>query len=108
MSNPYERTAEDDYEAANDPSPVSGTFSDNTYAHETRSELKGHIPVQRDEANVEDPMQPPFSNSDRQLAQDEDEAIDTSNILGGSRLRHAKPQTRNKYQEGEDENAFQD
>ncbi|KAL2860314.1 hypothetical protein BJX68DRAFT_261271 [Aspergillus pseudodeflectus] len=108
MSNSYERAAEDQYEAANDASPVSGTFSDNTYAHETRSELKGHIPVQRDEAGIEDPMQPPFSNSDRQLAQDEDEAIDQSNVLGGNCLRHAKPQTGDKYQEGEDEDEFQD
>ncbi|KAL3466683.1 hypothetical protein BJX64DRAFT_249666 [Aspergillus heterothallicus] len=108
MSNSYERAAEDEYEAANDASPVSGTFADNTYAHETRSELKGHIPVQRDDAAIEDPMQPPFSNSDRQLAQDEDEAIDQSNVLSGSRLRHAKPQTRSQYKEGEDENEFQD
>ncbi|KAL2854324.1 hypothetical protein BJY01DRAFT_35923 [Aspergillus pseudoustus] len=108
MSNRYERVAEDQYEAANDASPVSGTFSDNSYANETRAELKGHIPVQRDEARYEDPMQPPSSNSDRQLAQDEREAINQSNVLGGSRLRHEKPQTSNRYQEGEDEDEFQD
>jgi hypothetical protein len=67
MSNRAERLAEDAYEAQNDPSPVSGTFKDNSYANETRPELKGHIPVQRDEAGYEDPMQPPYSNSDAQL-----------------------------------------
>lgn len=33
-------------------------------------------------------------------AQDEREAIDQSNVLGGDRLRHAKPRTRNAYNEG--------
>ncbi|KAL5335745.1 hypothetical protein BJX70DRAFT_390475 [Aspergillus crustosus] len=108
MSNRAERLAEDSYEAQNDASPVSGTFKDDSYAHETRSELKGHIPVQRDDAAYEDPMQPPFSNSDKQLAQDEDEAIDKSNILRGDRTRHAKPVAETKYAEGEDEEEFQD
>ncbi|KAE8137241.1 hypothetical protein BDV38DRAFT_247664 [Aspergillus pseudotamarii] len=103
MSNPYERRAEDLYEAQNDPAPVSGTVSDNSYAHENRSDLRNQIPVQRDEDEVEDPIQPPFSNSDQQLAQDEKEAIDTSNILRGGRLRHAKPRTQDGYSEGRDE-----
>jgi hypothetical protein len=34
------------------------------------------------------------------IAQDEREAIDQSNILGGDRLRHTKPRTRNAYNEG--------
>ncbi|KAL4861313.1 hypothetical protein BDV12DRAFT_180460 [Aspergillus spectabilis] len=108
MSNCAERLAEDAYEAQNDSSPVSGTFKDNSYANETRSELKGYIPVQRDDAGFEDPMQPPYSNSDRQLAQDEDEAIDKSNILRGDRLRHAQPGAQTGYAEGEDEGEFQD
>lgn len=37
------------------------------------------------------------------IAQDEKDAVDKSNILGGDRLRHAKPQTSNKYNEGPDE-----
>ncbi|KAK5703545.1 hypothetical protein LTS12_028323 [Elasticomyces elasticus] len=45
-------------------------------------------------------MQPPYSNSNDQLAEDEQEAIDKSNILRGGRLRHEKPQTQNKYNEG--------
>ena len=65
-------------------------------------------------------MQPPYSNSDQQLGesipefyfsfrtnpyieQDEREAVDKSNILRGDRLRHAKPSTSNKYNEGPDE-----
>ena len=67
MSNPYEREAEDRYEAQHDPAPVSGTVRDNSYAHENRSELRNQIPVQRDDDEVEDPIQPPFSNSDQQL-----------------------------------------
>ncbi|KAI9368884.1 hypothetical protein BJX61DRAFT_190935 [Aspergillus egyptiacus] len=108
MSNPYERTAEDQYEAQNDASPVSGTFRDNTYAREPRSGLKNQIPVQRDEAGFEDPMQPPYSNSAQQLAQDEEEAIDRSNILNADRLRHSKPQAASRYKEGENEDEFQE
>ena len=37
------------------------------------------------------------------IAQDEKEAIDKSNILRGDRLRHEKPQTQNRYNEGPDE-----
>ncbi|OJJ52417.1 hypothetical protein ASPSYDRAFT_117087, partial [Aspergillus sydowii CBS 593.65] len=103
MSNRAEREAEDRYEAMNDPSAVSGSFTDNTYAKEPRSGLKGQIPVQRDEASYNDPMQPPYSNTDQQLAQDENEAIDRSNIMRGDRLRHAKPDLQGEYREGEDE-----
>lgn len=35
--------------------------------------------------------------------EDESETLDKSNILKGDRLRHAKPQTSNKYNEGLDE-----
>ncbi|KAL4890434.1 hypothetical protein BDV59DRAFT_204392 [Aspergillus ambiguus] len=103
MSNRLEREAEDQYEAENDPSPVSGTVSDNTYAGETRSGLRSYIPVQGDNQRVEDPVQPPYSNTDQQLAEDEEEAINKSNILGGSRLRHTQPQSSTGYAEGFDE-----
>lgn len=33
-------------------------------------------------------------------AQDENEAMDQSNILGGDRLRHVQPQSSNGYDEG--------
>ncbi|KAJ5481548.1 hypothetical protein N7475_000360 [Penicillium sp. IBT 31633x] len=100
MSNRVEREAEDLYESQNDPSvPVSEDFTDNSYAVES----EGGVPVLRDNETYDDPMQPPFSNSDQQLAQDEGEALDQHNILKGSRLRHAKPRTANKYNEGPDE-----
>ncbi|GKZ63443.1 hypothetical protein AnigIFM60653_004050 [Aspergillus niger] len=107
MSNRYEREAEDLYEDENDPSPVSGTFHDNSYAHETQSSLRNQVPVARDQAPYEDPVQPPYSNTDQQLAQDEDEAIDQSNVIPG-RTRGAKPQTRNQYSEGPDEDDLPD
>lgn len=67
MSNRAEREAEDRYEAENDPSPVSADVIDNSYVGETRPELRSQVPVQADEADYEDPMQPPYSNSDQQL-----------------------------------------
>ncbi|RAO64560.1 uncharacterized protein BHQ10_000572 [Talaromyces amestolkiae] len=103
MSNREEREAEDLYERENDASPVPGGEVDNSYVGETNPNLRNVVPVQNDEADIDDPMQPPYSNSDQQLAQDEREAIDQSNILGGDRLRHAKPRTRNAYNEGPDE-----
>ncbi|RHZ58939.1 uncharacterized protein CDV56_106089 [Aspergillus thermomutatus] len=108
MSNRVEREAEDNYEAENDASPVSADVVDNSYVGETRSELRNQVPVQRDEAPYEDPMQPPYSNSDQQLDDDEREAIDQSNIMSGDRLRHAKPSTANKYNEGPGEDDLPD
>lgn len=67
MSNRVEREAEDNYERENDASPVPGRVVDNSYAHETAPELRNQVPVQPDDAPVEDPMQPPYSNSDQQL-----------------------------------------
>ncbi|KOS40213.1 hypothetical protein ACN38_g8932 [Penicillium nordicum] len=103
MSNRTERVAEDNYERENDPSPVAGTFRDDSYAKVTNPNLKGQVPVQGDNQQFDDPMQPPYSNTDQQLEEDEQEAIDNSNILRGDRLRHAKPRTSNKYSEGPDE-----
>ncbi|GKZ18689.1 hypothetical protein AbraIFM66951_007709 [Aspergillus brasiliensis] len=107
MSNRYEREAEDLYEDQNDPSPVSGNFHDNSYAHETQPGLRGQVPVTRDQDVYEDPIQPPYSNSDQQLAQDEREAIDQSNVIQG-RTRGAKPQTQNQYSEGPGEDDLPD
>ncbi|KAK4870413.1 hypothetical protein LT330_004761 [Penicillium expansum] len=100
MSNPTERTAEDNYERENDPSPVTEDFTENTYVKEPKSHLRGQVPVQLDEQSFEDPMQPPYSNSDQQLEDDEREAINKSNVMRGDRLRHAKPRTANKYNKG--------
>lgn len=68
MSNRAEREAEDNYEAENDDAaPVSADVVDNSYVGETRPELRNEVPVQPDEADYEDPMQPPYSNTDQQL-----------------------------------------
>lgn len=68
MSNPSERVAEDQYEEENDFSaPVSGDFADDSYTNETNANLRDQVPVQSQEQSYEDPMQPPYSNSDQQL-----------------------------------------
>ena len=67
MSSRLEREAEDNYEAENDASPVSGDAPDNTYMRDTRSELRNQVPVHSDQQEYDDPMQPPYSNSDNQL-----------------------------------------
>lgn len=67
MSNSSERQAEDQYEQENDASPVPGGVVDNSYTRETRGELKNQVPVQNDQQGYDDPMQPPYSNTDNQL-----------------------------------------
>ncbi|KAL4790021.1 hypothetical protein BDV19DRAFT_382646 [Aspergillus venezuelensis] len=106
MSNRAERTAEDAYERANDPSDFND-IHDNSYAYQTGNQgFSMGIPVQRDEDDLEDPMQPPYSNSNQQLEQDENEAIDRSNMLNdpssGRTTRRNKPQATG-YSEGPDE-----
>ncbi|PGH05847.1 hypothetical protein AJ79_06689 [Helicocarpus griseus UAMH5409] len=97
MSNPTERRAEDLYEAEHDPEePVSGVPHDSSYATKQDQPL----PVQSDQAPVEDSFEPGFANTNEQLARDEQEAINPSNIMKGSRTRHAKPQAATKYSEG--------
>ncbi|KAK3947389.1 hypothetical protein QBC32DRAFT_89334 [Pseudoneurospora amorphoporcata] len=59
------------------------------------------VPVIDDDAPVEDPIRPGEADSDRQLAKDEAEAIDTSNIID-EKTRHAtKP--KGTYREPSDE-----
>jgi len=48
------------------------------------------VPVVDDDAPVDDPVKPGRADTDRQLEQDEREAIDKKNILG-ERTRKAKP-----------------
>lgn len=67
MSNPAEREADDAYEEENDPAPVPSTPIDNSYVGDTRRDLTDIVPVQRDEDEIEDPIQPPYSNSDEML-----------------------------------------
>ncbi|KAL9613909.1 MAG: hypothetical protein Q9167_001587 [Letrouitia subvulpina] len=94
----YSREADDQYEAQNDAAAeVTGDVTDSSYAH---PETKGQIPVQGDNVNVEDPIDVNTANSDAQLAQDDADAIDQSNVIG-SRTRGAKPTT--GYSEGPDE-----
>ncbi|KAJ5174063.1 uncharacterized protein N7500_001994 [Penicillium coprophilum] len=103
MSTRAERVADYNYERQNDSSPVTANFTDNSYAHETDPSLRNQVPVQGESEPLEDPIQPPYSNSNQQLEEDESEVIDESRILKGDRLRHAKPGTSNKYNEGPDE-----
>lgn len=64
-----ERVAEDEYEAQNDPSPVSGDVVDNSYVGETRRELRepDQNLIVTDQTEYDDPVQPPYSNSAQQL-----------------------------------------
>jgi len=55
MSNHADRIADDDYEEVDD------------YAKETDPSLKDQVPVQGDDEQIEDPIQPPYSDSDQQL-----------------------------------------
>ncbi|KAI9035151.1 uncharacterized protein KD926_004467 [Aspergillus affinis] len=103
MSNQYEREAEDIEERDNDPSPVTSHFADDSYAKETNRNLRSQVPVQSDRAPYADPIQPPYSNTQAQVEEDEAEIANSSNILRGDRLRHAKPRTENKYSEGPNE-----
>ncbi|KAL7904641.1 hypothetical protein GGI35DRAFT_462948 [Trichoderma velutinum] len=58
------------------------------------------IPVQRDNAPVEDPIQASAADTDKQLERDDQEAIDKSNIID-ERTRGSKP--RGSYEEPGDE-----
>ncbi|KAL2019052.1 hypothetical protein VTK56DRAFT_10156 [Thermocarpiscus australiensis] len=73
-----------------------GQVSDPSY----KTEGNEPVPVIDDNAPVEDPMRPGAADSDKQLEQDEREAIDKSNIMK-ERTRHAKP--RGQYAEPSDE-----
>lgn len=67
MSNAAERTAEDSYEADNDVGPEAGEVVDNSYAFETNKLAGTEVPVMKQEEAYDDPMQPPYSNSNEQL-----------------------------------------
>ncbi|TFB02635.1 hypothetical protein CCMA1212_005167 [Trichoderma ghanense] len=73
-----------------------GQVQDNSYMTGSQTES---VPVQGDDAPVEDPIQASSADSDKQLEQDDREAIDKSNIIG-ERTRHSKP--RGSYQEPSD------
>ncbi|KAF2765252.1 hypothetical protein EJ03DRAFT_319771 [Teratosphaeria nubilosa] len=77
-----------------------GDSVDNDYT--SRTGQKEHIPVQKDEDPVEDPIDPNTADSDQQLARDENEAIDKSNIMEG-RTRGATKQQGTYREPGDDE-----
>lgn len=92
MSNRVEREAEDLYESQNDPSvPVSEDFTDNSYAVES----EGGVPVLRDNETYDDPMQPPFSNSDQQLGKLSSSFFDAS--IKTSILTFMQPRTKERH-----------
>ncbi|CAL8578222.1 hypothetical protein XPA_004016 [Xanthoria parietina] len=83
-------SADDQYEQQNDTTTgdvPSGVKTDNDYASRTG---QYQIPVQKDETPVTDPIDPATADSDEMLAQDDKDAIDQSNIVGGGRTRGAK------------------
>ena len=62
------RAADDKYEAQNDyKSDPSGDLNDSSYVRPREST----VPVQKDSAPVEDPVQPPRSNTDAQLGKED-------------------------------------
>ncbi|KAL7957649.1 hypothetical protein V8C34DRAFT_171384 [Trichoderma compactum] len=61
---------------------------------------KESIPVQSDGAPIEDPVQASSADTDEQLAQDDQEAIDKSNVID-ERTRGSKP--RRSYEEPGDD-----
>ncbi|KAF8446666.1 hypothetical protein BGX38DRAFT_1271040 [Terfezia claveryi] len=94
----------------------SGTVIDNSYAMDEPAGVAekhgtgpgGAIgtdavnPVIKDEDPVEDPIDPNTANSNEMLEQDEKEAINTENILGGSRTRYGGRKVA-EYREPDDE-----
>ncbi|KAH8690214.1 hypothetical protein BGW36DRAFT_351353 [Talaromyces proteolyticus] len=98
MTTREEREGDDSYEDSNDVAPIPTTPVDDSYV---TTETDARLPVQKDGVDYDDPVQPPYSNSDEQLADDENEAIDKANMLPGDRLRHARP--RGNYSEGANE-----
>ncbi|KAI0127004.1 hypothetical protein BJ170DRAFT_630717 [Xylariales sp. AK1849] len=69
----------------------AGDVSDNSYVSR-----QGHkneaLPVVSDQERLEDPIDANTADSDEQLARDDTDAIDKSNIISGDRTRGAKPQ----------------
>ncbi|KAE9376280.1 hypothetical protein N431DRAFT_367267, partial [Stipitochalara longipes BDJ] len=85
-------SADDQYEAQNDAvtgDAPTGDAQDNDYVSRP-GQKDGPIPVQSDNTAIEDPIDGAMADSDEQLARDDNEAIDESNIIDG-RTRGAKP-----------------
>ncbi|KAI1803339.1 hypothetical protein F4811DRAFT_352435 [Daldinia bambusicola] len=76
-----------------------GQVYDSSYVTE-RQKDNAAIPVLKDDENVEDPIDPPEADPDKQLARDEAKAVDKKNVLK-ERTRDEKP--RCSYTEPSDE-----
>ncbi|GAM90527.1 hypothetical protein ANO11243_085710 [Dothideomycetidae sp. 11243] len=81
----------------------SGDAGDNDYV--SRTGQKDHIPVQSDDAPVEDNINADTADSDEQLAADDKEAIDSNNIVDG-RTRGAAPQKGAYTEPGDEEVSY--
>ncbi|KAG9651912.1 hypothetical protein KCU64_g8546, partial [Aureobasidium melanogenum] len=80
------------------PETSTGIAGDNDYQSRTG---QSEIPVQRDEASIEDPIDPDTADSDKVLEQDEKAAMNEDNIIDGRTRGAAKP--KGSYQEPGDE-----
>ncbi|KAL2145273.1 hypothetical protein VTI28DRAFT_7641 [Corynascus sepedonium] len=83
-SAPYQRDDKIGADLAREAPP--GQVNDPSY----KTSGTSSVPVVDDDAHIDDPMQPGNADSDKQLEQDEREAIDKGNILK-ERTRKAKP-----------------
>ncbi|KAI9758063.1 MAG: hypothetical protein M4579_003194 [Chaenotheca gracillima] len=82
--------ADNQYEEQNDivgGDVPGGDSADNDYASRTG---QSQVPVQKDDAQVEDPIDADTADTDQQLARDDADAIDESNVVN-ERTRGAKP-----------------
>ncbi|GAB7361988.1 hypothetical protein MBLNU230_g2024t1 [Neophaeotheca triangularis] len=89
--------AQNDAQAGNDPVALDG---DDEYTSRT-GQKQAPVPVQNDGDGVADPIDGDKADSDEQLQQDENEAIDKSNIMSGRTRGAAKGS--GTYQEPGDE-----
>ncbi|KAH0287329.1 hypothetical protein M436DRAFT_76348 [Aureobasidium namibiae CBS 147.97] len=80
------------------PETSTGVAADNDYASRTG---QSEIPVQKDEAGIEDPIDPDTADSDKVLEQDEKAAMNEDNILDERTRGAAKP--KGSYTEPGDE-----
>lgn len=100
MSNREEREGEDAYERENDAAPIPDEIVDNTYVDETNPYLKNRVPVQADEDDYEDPMQPPYSNSDQQLGKCRRASQWGQMLMGWQRTMKMRPWTSPIFSKG--------
>ncbi|OAP63319.1 hypothetical protein AYL99_02546 [Fonsecaea erecta] len=80
---------------------LEGSTTADTVQNDYKSRTgQSHIPVQGDDAPVEDPIDANKADSDEQLARDDADAIDESNIIDERTRGAAKP---GQYREPGDE-----